>query len=291
MPKVKCVLCEKLKELSKCRSVSSTTYKWVNEYLQARKINFNENELLLCSSCIGNLYNLKSSINSSPMSTDDASSSDSSSIYQVDTSSTSCIESESDELTLENVLYAGSNQNRCVICRRIRDAARNMITIPKPAPLDLLILHRLYAPHNVRCCSEYILRHDRLNPMNFVEMYDRQKLKATLQSQELLLIIEDLLTLIQEAIKAPPLDFRDPMLSDDDYLTWAGWNMAQFDIMLDMISSSLRSSCNREPRNALAVFWIKAKTNLSLSQIRSLFNYAGDCENRRKRVADTCDSV
>ena len=204
MPKVKCVFREKLKELSKSRSVSSTTYKWFNEYLQARKINFNENELLLCSSCIGNLYNLKSSINSSPMSIDDASSLDSSSIYQVDTSPTSCIESESDELTLENVLYARSNQNRCVICRRIRDAARNMITMPKPARLDLLILHRLYASYNIRCCSEHILRLDRLNPMNFIEMYDRQKLKATLQLQELLLIIEDLLTLIQEAIKAPP---------------------------------------------------------------------------------------
>ena len=71
--------------------------------------------------------------------------------------------------------------------------------------------------------------------MNFVEMYDRQKLKATLQPQELFPIIEDLLTLIQEAIKALLLDFRDPMLSDDDYLTWTGWNMTQFNIMFDMI--------------------------------------------------------
>ena len=109
MPKVKCVFCEQMKKSSKCRSVSSTTHKWFNEYLQARKINFNENELLLCSSCIGNFYNLKSSINSSPMLIDNASSPDSSSIYQVDTSPTSCIESESDEFTLENVLYTGSN--------------------------------------------------------------------------------------------------------------------------------------------------------------------------------------
>ena len=73
MPKVKCGFCEKLKESSKCHSVSSTTYKWFNKYLQTRKINFNENELLLGSSCIGKLYNLKPSINSSPMSIDDAS--------------------------------------------------------------------------------------------------------------------------------------------------------------------------------------------------------------------------
>ncbi|CAF4657751.1 unnamed protein product [Rotaria sp. Silwood2] len=61
--------------------------------------------------------------------------------------------------------------------------------------------------------------------------------------------------------------------------------------MFDMLSPFLRSSCNREPRNALAIFWIKAKTNLSFSQIGSLFNYTGDSEARRKRVADTFDSV
>lgn len=227
----------------------------------------------------------------SPMSIDDVSPSDSSSMSPSDTSQTISMDDENNELTLENVFYAGSSQNRCVICRRIRDSARNMITMPKSARLDLLIFHRLYAPHNVRCCSEHILKFDRLNPMNPVEMYDRQKLKAMLQPQELLLIIEDLLALIQKAMKAPRLDFRDPMLSDDDYLTWTGWNIAQFNVMLDMLSQSLRSSCNREPRNALAMFWVKAKTNFSFSQIGSLFNYTGDSDNRRKRVADTFDSV
>ena len=67
--------------------------------------------------------------------------------------------------------------------------------------------------------------------------------------------------------------------------------MTQFDIMLDMTSSSLRSSRSRELRNALAVCWIKTKTNLSFSQIGPLFKYAGDCENHQKRVADIFDSV
>ncbi|CAF2321530.1 unnamed protein product [Rotaria sp. Silwood2] len=104
--------------------------------------------------------------------------------------------------------------------------------------------------------------------MDIGEMNDQNKLKTTLRPQELLLTFEDLLTLIQEAIKSPRLDFRDPMLSNDDYLAWTDWNIAQFDILFDMLSPFLRSSCNR-----------------------SLFNYAGDSETRRKRVADTFDSV
>ncbi|CAF3392279.1 unnamed protein product, partial [Rotaria sp. Silwood2] len=221
----------------------------------------------------------------------DASSIHSSSTSSVDASPIDNVDTADDGLTLENVLYAGSSQNRCVICRRIRDSSTNMITMPKSSRLDLLIVHRMYATQNVRCCEQHIVGHDRLNPMDTVEMNDRKNLKTTLPPQELLLILEDLLTLIQEAIKSPRLDFRDPALSNDDYLTWTGWNIAQFDMMFDMLSPFLRSSCNREPRNALAIFWIKAKTNLSFSQIGSLFNYTGDSEARRKRVADTFDSV
>ncbi|CAF3761509.1 unnamed protein product [Rotaria sp. Silwood1] len=129
-----------------------------------------------------------------------------------------------------------------------------MIIMPKSCRLDLLILHRIYAPQNIRCCEQHILKHGRLNPMDIVEMNDRKKLKTTLQLQELLVILEDLLTLIQEAIKSLRLDFRDPMLSNDDHLAWTGWNIAQFDMMFDMLSPFLRPSCNREPRNAFAIF-------------------------------------
>ncbi|CAF1117325.1 unnamed protein product [Rotaria magnacalcarata] len=232
-----------------------------------------------------------SSIHSPSTSSIDASLIDSSSASSVDASPIDSVDTSDDGPTLENVLYAGSNRNRCVICRRIRDSSTNMITMPKSSRLDLLIVHRTYAPQNVRCCEQHIVGHDRLNPMYIVEMNDRKKLKTTLPPQELLLILEDLLTLIQEAIKSPRLDSRDPALSNDDYLIWTGWNIAQFDIMLDMLSPFLRSSCSREPRNAIAIFWIKAKTDLSFNQIGSLFNYTGDSETRRKRVADTFDSV
>ena len=53
----------------------------------------------------------------------------------------------------------------------------------------------------------------------------------------------------------------------------------------------IRTSCNSEARNALAMFWIKLKTNLSFKQIGFLFNISGDGENRRKVVSRSFDSV
>ncbi|CAF3604392.1 unnamed protein product [Rotaria sp. Silwood2] len=88
----------------------------------------------------------------------------------------------------------------------------------KSSRLDLLVLYRIYTPQNVRCCEQHIFRHARLNPMDIVEIDARKRLNSHLQSQDLPLSVEDLLKLIQEAIKSSRLDFRDAMLSNDDYL-------------------------------------------------------------------------
>jgi len=61
--------------------------------------------------------------------------------------------------------------------------------------------------------------------------------------------------------------------------------------MVDAVAPFMNSSCNREARNALAIFWVKIKTNLSFSQIGSLFNFKGNSESRRKHVADCFDEV
>ncbi|CAF3028442.1 unnamed protein product [Rotaria sp. Silwood2] len=209
----------------------------------------------------------------------------------ISTSPIETMETNTDELTLENVIYTGSSEKCCVICREFRSSSTDMITMPKSARRHLLILHRLYAPQGVRCCRLHILNNNRLDPNGFVEIDSREKLKASLQSDELIRLLDDLLLLIKEAMELPRLDFQDPLLSDDDYMAWTGWTKRQFDAMFEVLAPILRSSCNRDTRNALAVFWIKAKTNLSFNQIGTLFNYRGDSETRRKRVWDTFDSV
>ena len=67
--------------------------------------------------------------------------------------------SNEDSLTLENVLFAGSGHQKCIICRA--EVNKNMVMIRKPSRLDLLILKQMYAPHGVRCCKDH-LWNDRL---------------------------------------------------------------------------------------------------------------------------------
>jgi hypothetical protein len=163
--------------------------------------------------------------------------------------------------------------------------------MPKTARLDLLIYHSMYAADGVRCCSSHLLNRKRLMPNVNINMEDRQLLASCLSSPEMIDLITDLLSLLQEAVTAPLLDFLYISLNDEDYLSWTGWNKEQYDDMYNLIAPHLRSSFNGDVRNALAIFRIKLKTNLSFRQIGSLFNIQGNDEDRRKRAADAFDSV
>ena len=64
---------------------------------------------------------------------------------------------DDNDLTLDNETYSRSSQNHWIICRQEQDYASDMITTPKPARLDLLIVHKLYVPHGVRSCRKHLL--------------------------------------------------------------------------------------------------------------------------------------
>ena len=268
MPKRKCVLCQKSKDSSQCRSLSSCSYGWYHEYLKEKGTSFDDNDLFLCSSCVYDFYKLKTSCIESdiPVTTD------SSNIEPMDTTT---IEDDND-LALDNVIYGGSSQNHCIICRQERDHVSDMITVPKPARLDLLIIHKLYVPHGVRCCGKHLLSSSRLDPEEVINMDNRQQLKVALPTEKLVDLVGNLLTLIEEAIRSPRLDSCDSSLSSEDFEAWTGWKKDQFECMLEEVTPYLRSSTNRNPIDSLAIFWIKLKTNLSFRQIGSLFNFSGN---------------
>ena len=196
--------------------------------------------------------------------------------------------SNEDSLTIANVLFAGSGHQKCIICRA--EVNKNMVMMSKPSRLDLMIPKQMYAPHGVRCCKDY-LWNDRLLSDVKINMETRQTPMAKLEPSVLLNLFNDLLTLLQEASTVPRLDFTNVSMSNEDYLAWTGWNKEQFERMFVLVLPHIRTSRNREARNALAMFWIKLKTNLSSKQIGSLFNISGDNENRRKVVSRSFDSV
>lgn len=277
--KKKCALCSRW--CSNYRSVSSSSHQWFHQYLRSNGVSFDESDVYLCSSCVHSFYSIKEGNNIS------------NSIESMDTSESMDAvvvdHNLDDQLILKNVVYAGSGHQRCIICRE--ETKEGSLVMPKSARLDLLIYHKMYAPDGVRCCSSHLLNRTRLLPDAHVIMENRLQLASCLSSDEMVNLVTDLLSLLQEAVNAPRLDFSHSSLTDEDYLAWTGWTKEQFDDMHHIISSHRRSSSNRNTQNALAIFWVKLKTNLSFRQIGSIFNIPGDGEDRRKRAADAFDSV
>jgi hypothetical protein len=242
-----------------------------------KKININE--LFCCNKCINTLYTIKKS-------SVVASASIASSLLQPEPME---VEDDNAYLTLDNILFTGSGHKLCVVCRApIASAA---VVMPKSARLDLLLLHRLFAPHGARCCISHLLNNNRLRPDQPISIANRLPVPTTLSPDQARELFNDLLSLIDASRTVSHLDFDDPSLNNEDYQAWTGWTKEQFDSIYEKISSYLRSSSNRTSRNTFAIFWIKLKTNLSFRQIGSLFNMHGDSEARRKRVADAFDTI
>ena len=275
MPRKKCSICPTW--CLNYRSLSSSSYEWFHQYLRSNGTLFDKNDLHLCTGCIRTFYSIKETMISL------------STIESMDTTEQIDANVNDDQLTLNNVIFAGSGQKKCVICRQ--ETRSGMVVMPKTARLDLLIVHLMYAPHGVRCCLSHLLNNNRLTPDVEIIVENRQQLVSCLSSSEMIVLVTDLLSLLHEAVTSPRLDFLDHSLNDEDYLAWPGWTKDQFDNMYNVIYLHLRSSSNRHIRNALAMFWIKLKTNLSFRQIGSIFNIPGNGEDRRKRAADAFDSV
>ncbi|CAF3039504.1 unnamed protein product [Rotaria sp. Silwood2] len=117
------------------------------------------------------------------------------------------VDEDKDSLTIENIIFAGSSHNKCIICRC--EVHAELVVMPKPARLDFLVLKRMYAPHGVRSCTNH-LWNNRLLPDVEVNMENRQTRIAKLEPSILLQLFNDLLRLLQEESSAARLDFMDP---------------------------------------------------------------------------------
>ena len=72
------------------------------------------------------------------------------------------VQKNNEVLTLENICFISSDQQQCVVCSL--PVCLSTFLMPKAARLDLLLFHRLYAQHGVRCCTSHLLNGSRLRP-------------------------------------------------------------------------------------------------------------------------------
>lgn len=275
---MKCAICGCWKNRRECKSLSSETYCWFHVYLKLNGKRFDKSNLFYCKGCTNALYSIKrETVGDYDVETDDSS---------VESMS---LDSSGDSFTLDNVWFASGGHKICIICRT--EVKAGVTVMPNSARLDLFLIHRIFAPHGSRCCRTHLFDNNRLKPIENIDNINRSNSPASFSPEAMRTLMNDVFSLFDELRSSPRLDFEDPMLTNDEYLMWTGWSKEQFDMLFDQLSSAIRSSSNRSSRNALAIFWIKLKTNLSFCQIGSLFNFPGDSDAKRLRVGDAFDAV
>lgn len=167
--------------------------------------------------------------------------------------------------------------------------------VPYYARIELLLDHHLLLPpdSNCRICGDHLegghLKKDLAITGNYQLQDDSE---AELNTDQASCVIKDLLESLRIFRKGDHLNFDDEnAMSDEDYRLWTGWTREQFKEMLPSLPN-VRNSSNRTVRTALAIFWIKLKTDLSFSQIGSLLGiHRGDTEAGRLTTSKTFESV
>ena len=256
------------------RVLSGEKYAWHIKYLQklGKKVDECSNSVV-CRKCLTRLNKNKTENQQSE---------------EVNLATTSDKSSQTDShsaLVLPSVKRITTHAS-CVVCKKLVD--KGCQSIPLQAKLDLLIYHNCYVTEGTRICSIH-LNSSHLKPGLSVAHSVHSNSRVSLLSSEATSLLSDLLSALAHEQGRPYLDFGESsFLSDEEYLAWTGWTKNQFDRMFSFVFS--KSSVLRDAREALAMFWIKMKTNLSLTQIATLFGLKPD-EQGRKVVSRALQSV
>jgi len=146
---------------------------------------------------------------------------------------------------------------------------------------ELLIL----PSNNCRICSNHLDGSHLKAEIKITRVYNTP---CQLNEKQAADIITDLIKGMAEFRDGTRMDFES--MGDANYKLWTGFTRKEFEVMLDKLYF-VKKSPKRSKRNALAMFWIKLKTDLSFSQIASLFGMEDPRTLGRQIVSDAFDSV
>ncbi|KAK3109143.1 hypothetical protein FSP39_023866 [Pinctada imbricata] len=177
-----------------------------------------------------------------------------------------------------------TTHSRCIICKQ--PVTKDCTVIPSNAKVDLIINYHICAGPKTRICKSHLQGSRLKSPLDVCKSTSKQNCLLDKEKSDLLL--KELLSFLRSEHDSPRLNFDDPLLSDNDFLVWTGWTKEQFEHMLRHVT--LRDSTNRSSVNALAIFWIKLRTNLSYREIAVLFNISSDY-NGLMSISRTLHSV
>lgn len=157
-----------------------------------------------------------------------------------------------------------ATESRCFVCKSDGESARSRI--PFETRVSAFLKNKLYIPRDNRCCPEHIL-----NNVVYEDCLGNVK-RISKESR----IPSDDFKKIFEAISMKANNptvikkFKDSSISDQECYTLTGLTFAQLKDLNNKLRS-LRSSHNRTPIEALAVFLCKLRTNMSHQLLSVVF--------------------
>ncbi len=260
---------------SNFRTISNKKYRWLHTLLQARGVQL-QPEMIICSQCRGVLYRERNHRRSSQQQS------------TLDTNDPEDLDDGQQQQELSSVLDNGivlngifGNGDDYLYCSWCMKTGVVMVDLSVSERLTLLLDHHIYTSRNARRCTDHCCNSPRKRPHEATNL-------STEQATDL---ITDLIFELSRVKTTPLLSQSDSVLTEEDYISWTGWTSQQLSNMTSLIAPHMRSSKYRTPFEAVCLFWVKLKTNLSFRQIGTLFKISTAEESIRHRVEDTFHAI
>lgn len=175
----------------------------------------------------------------------------------------------------EGVAVLQRGHKNCVFCGCFTTRSSHSKVLSHKARLKLLLSHGLFCTQGARCCAMHL---DAAGlPLEPVHQFAPAPDDSRITIKEAELVLDELITEISSSTSEKVVIF-DPdaklgsqgYLSEAEYSMWTGWTSEQFAAMAPYLKGKIHSSTNRSLPQALFIFWLKLKTDLSFEQIASL---------------------
>jgi len=196
------------------------------------------------------------------------------------TSNVSRNESQTGAGQLQIVNSCASSQRRCFICK----SKDGRTCIPNIAVAQAWISSEVFVPKTNRCCKSHLNAKGEFNEAAMVVLKSIDN-PIGVSGPNIFSLLQNVTEL--HNCKIGKMDFSDSgCLSDAHFKKLLGINKEQFSDLFKYSEESLKNSCNRKAKNALAMFLVKLRLDLP----QELLGFFFDMESQ-PRVSDTLKSV
>ena len=256
------------------RNISSKRYQWIHKLLEQRGSEL-EAEMVICSKCRTSLYRERKRgevVRSDTPSSVEAEEGISGNINQENHSIINNL------INIGGFYGDGNDENYCSWCLKTETETKVLSSVER---MLLLCDYKIYCSLNARRCKSGCVDIP-------VERFNEP---TSLTCNQISSLINDLIYEVNRVKLMPLLVENDSMVSEDDYLAWTGWSLHHLKDMTSLIRPRMHKSKHRQPFEAICMYWIKLKTNLSFRQIGTLFKIQTNEEIIRRRVENAFHAV